>query len=159
LRFYQEKAKKFQEIANWITQMYLSTYDRIAAATNYILKTPETPDGLIEYVPDIVQPECGRLDCKKSPLVAIQEGVGDCEEIGAAVASTLKAMGVPSQVVSYGEMWDGERWAGHVWVEAWDDSNFYVIETTTPEIFVFKLDENPYDTLTEYRPINYVRGY
>lgn len=151
MRFYRDNAEVIREAADIIASMHTSTYDRIVATMDYV-------NGLIEYVPDILQPKCRRADCKKNPVTAIAEGVGDCEEIGAANASILKAMGIPTKVVSYGHLWTGEEWVGHVWVEAWDDEHIYVIETTGPEVWVFDINENPYETLTEYIPINYVRG-
>lgn len=159
MRFYRDDAEVIKKAANHIAAMYDSTYDRIVATMNYVLWTPQNPGGLIKYVPDIDQPTCKREDCKRDPVTAIMEGMGDCEEIGGANASILKAMGIPSQVVSFGWLWTGEEWVGHVWVEAWDDNNLYVMETTGPEIHVFDIDQNPYEVLTEYVPVDYIRGY
>lgn len=159
MRFYRDDAEVIRKAANRIAMRNTSTYDKIVAAMNLALRTPKNPEGMVKYVPDIIQPKCGRADCKKDPVTAIAEGVGDCEELGAINASLLKAMGVPSEVVSFGWLWGGEKWEGHVWVEAWDDEHLYVIETTVPEVHTFAKDQNPYAVLTEYRPVDRIRGY
>ena len=160
MRFYRDDAEIIKKIAFKINTMYPTEEEKIKAVMNYVLFTSSNPDGLIEYVPDILQPTCRRADCKKDPVTAIAEGYGDCEELGATNASILKAMGIPSQVVNFGWLWDNikKKWVGHVWVEAWDDKNMYIIETTVPEVYIFDINENPYEVLTEYIPIDYVRG-
>lgn len=159
MRFYRPDAEIIRKAANRIALVNASTYDRIVAATNYALWTPKNPDGMIEYVPDINQPKCLRVDCKKDPVTALAEGVGDCEELGAVNASLLKAMGEPSNVVSFGWLWNDNDWNGHVWVESWDDEYFYLIETTVPEVTAIPIDEKPYEVLTAYVPVDRVRGY
>lgn len=159
MRFYRPDAEVIRKAANRIAAINASTYDKVDAAMNWALWTPRNPDGMVEYVLDINQPNCRRADCKKDPITAIAEGVGDCEELGAINGSLLKAMGIPSNVVSYGEMWSGKDWEGHVWVESWDDNNWYIIETTIPEIYTINRNQNPYDVLTEYRPVKRIRGY
>lgn len=159
MRFYRDDAEVIRKAANRMALVNASTKEKIEAAMFWTLWTPQNTEGMVEYVPDINQPNCRRADCKKDPVTALAEGVGDCEELGAINGSLLKAMGIQSNVVSYGELWNGEEWEGHVWVEAWDDEHWYIIETTVPEVHTFARNENPYEVLKEYYPIDRKRGY
>ncbi len=133
--------------------------------TDYVMQLTESMEMIakaIKYNSDIIT--CGLRDCKTSASNALRTGEGDCEEMAAAVASLLRAIDLQENrllrqriVLGWFRRSFNEKWDGHVWAEAWDEHNIYVLETTAdpPIIYSTSINENPYKFITNYIPMEY----
>ena len=69
------------------------------------------------------------IDVWRSPAQTLRDGGGDCEDLSILAASTLAALNTPVDVV-VGNVWTGQRWSRHAWVEGSDDTGPFLIEST-----------------------------
>lgn len=76
----------------------------------------------------------GPLDYWSAPSHTLTWRGGDCEDLTLLGVSMLLAGGVSAHV-AVGNLWDGSSFGGHAWIEGQDGRGFFLIESTTGDMW------------------------
>ena len=94
--------------------------------------------GVLRYIPDPASPR--DVDYWRSPQNTLRRSGGDCEDLSILAVSMLLIKRVTAYMVT-GEVWTGDDYEGHAWVEGRDERGFFLIEATSGELYRYRPEE------------------